>query len=44
MKKILQHYKSFDYNNFFEKLSTSDIENIIENSGEKILGKNGFKS
>lgn len=37
MKKILQHYKSFNYDNFFEKLNISDIKNIIENSGDKIL-------
>ncbi|MGL4787671.1 MAG: radical SAM protein, partial [Cetobacterium sp.] len=37
MDKFLQHYKSFNYEIFFEKLSTSDIENIIKNSGDKIL-------
>ena len=37
MKDILKHYKSFDYNNFFNNLTISDIASIIEKSGDKIL-------
>lgn len=37
MKRILQQYESFDYNSFFENLNVSTIQNIIENSGDKIL-------
>ena len=37
MKDILKCYESFDYNNFFNNLTISDITSIIEKSGDKIL-------
>lgn len=37
MENILKQYEFFDYNSFFENLNLSDIKNIIEKSGDKIL-------